>query len=106
MNKYLMIIFTIAIVTYMTRALPFMIWGNKQNISSIIHYLGNTLPYAMMGLLIVYSFKNISFSSFPYGISEILAGLSCVLLHLWKRNNLISISGSTIVYMFLIQCVF
>ena len=106
MNKYMLIIIVMALVTYMTRALPFLIWGKQQNISPIIHYLGNTLPYAMMGLLIIYSFKNISFTSYPFGSSEIIAGCTCILLHVWKRNNLISISGSTIVYMILVQNIF
>ena len=106
MNNYIKIILIMALVTYITRALPFIIWGNQQNVSLLIKYLGNTLPYAMMGLLIVYSFKNVSLITYPYGISEIIASLSCIILHLWKRNNLISIGGSTIIYMLLIQNVF
>ena len=106
MNKYILIIFVMALVTYSTRALPFIIWGNKQNRLPFIQYLGNTLPYAMMGLLIVYSFKNVSFVVYPFGISEIIASSCCIGLHLWKRNTLISISCSTILYMFLVQVVF
>ena len=106
MNKPYLMIFVMALVTYATRALPFVIWGNQQKISPIIEYLGKTLPYAMMGLLIIYSFKSVSLVSYPYGIPEILASGCCVGLHLWKRNNLLSIGGSTLLYMILIQVIF
>lgn len=105
MNKSILIIIVMAIVTYLTRALPFILWGNHRKMSSMIHYLGQTLPYAMMGLLIVYSFKDLDVTVSPYGIPEFLAVVVCVLLHLWKRNNLLSISGSTILYMILIRVI-
>ena len=105
MNKSILIIIVMAIVTYLTRALPFILWGNNRKMSSMIHYLGQTLPYAMMGLLIVYSFKDLDVTVSPYGIPEFLAVVVCVLLHLWKRNNLLSISGSTILYMILIRVI-
>lgn len=94
-----------ASITYLLRALPFLVWGSKP-IPPLIAYLGNTLPYAMMGLLVVYAFKNIDLTSAPFGIPEMIAGIFCVLLHLWKHNNLLSISASTLIYMLLIQVVF
>lgn len=104
MNHWVLIII-MAIVTYCTRAFPFIVWGKNQQVSPIIEYLGKTLPYAMMGLLVIYSFKNISFTTSPFGIPELLASILCILLHLWKRNNMLSILGSTLFYMFLIQIV-
>ena len=94
-----------AIVTFSTRAFPFIVWGKNKKVSPLIEYLGKALPFAMMGLLVIYSFKNISFTSKPFGIPELIASLICIGLHLWKRNNMLSILGSTFVYMFIIQVI-
>ena len=101
MHSYF-IIFVMAIVTYCTRAFPFLLWSNRK-MNPIIEYLGKTLPYAMMGLLIIYSFKRINITGYPFGLPEIISSIVCILLHLWKRNNLISICGSTILYMLILQ---
>ena len=61
---------------------------------------------AIMLCLIIYCVRHTAFMSYPYGIPEFL-GIGCVvLLHIWKRNNMISIIGGTFVYMMLIQVVF
>lgn len=103
--KTWLLILVMAIVTFSTRAFPFIVWGNNKKVSPLIEYLGNALPFAMMGLLVVYSFKNVSFTTSPFGLPELIASLVCVGLHLWKRNNMLSILGSTAVYMFIIQVV-
>ncbi len=103
--KTWLIIVVMAIVTFSTRAFPFIVWGNHQKVSPLIEYLGKALPYAMMGLLVIYSFKNVSFTLKPYGLPELFASMICIGLHLWKRNNMLSILGSTLVYMFIIQVI-
>ena len=103
--KTWILILVMAIVTFSTRAFPFIVWGKNKKVSPLIEYLGKALPFAMMGLLVVYSFKNVSFTTSPFGLPEFIASLVCIGLHLWKRNNMLSILGSTLVYMFLIQVV-
>lgn len=103
--KTWILILVMAIVTFSTRAFPFIVWGKNHNVSPLIEYLGKALPFAMMGLLVVYSFKNVSFTTSPFGLPELIASFVCIGLHLWKRNNMLSILGSTLVYMFLIQVV-
>ena len=93
-------------VTFLTRVIPFILWGNKNELPPLIRYLGNVLPYAMMGLLVVYCLRNTAVLSFPYGIPELIAVSAVVGLHCWKRNNLISILGGTALYMLLIQVIF
>ena len=105
MNKILLMIAVMSAITYLTRALPFFVWGSKP-CPPLIRYLGETLPYAMMGLLVVYAFKNVSLKEAPFGLCELLAGSCCIVLHLWKHNHLLSIGTSTILYMFLVQVVF
>ena len=101
-----LLIAVVAIVTMLLRVLPFIIFGGKRKTPEIVTYLGKVLPYAIMGMLVVYCLKDISITSFPFGIPEVIASSVVVLLHLWKRNTLISVGGGTVLYMILIQYVF
>ena len=73
---------------------------------AVVLYLGKVLPPAMMGLLTVYCFKNVTWLSGAHGAPELLASAAVVGLHLWKRNVLFSIAGGTALYMVLVQAVF
>ena len=100
---------TIAIVslgTIATRFLPFIIFPATKRPSPFIQYLGIILPSAVMGMLVVYALKDTQLLSYPYGLLEIIATISVVCIHLWKRHSLISIVAGTLFYMFLIQVVF
>ena len=92
--------------TALTRFLPFMLFPAGKETPKYIKYLGSVLPSAVFGLLLVYSLKNISFISGSHGIPEMIAVAFTAVLHLWKRQMLISIAGGTILYMILIQFVF
>ena len=92
-------------VTILLRFLPFMIFGERKT-PAYIDFLGKYLPYAIMGMLVVYCLKDISFLSGSHGIPELLCCLVTVGLHLWKRNALLSIGVSTVLYMMLVQLVF
>ena len=100
------IIVAATLVTMATRFLPFLIFrGDKKTPDSIV-YLGKVLPYAIMGMLVVYCLKDVSFLSAPYGIPELLGCAVVAALHLWKRNTLLSIGVGTVFYMLLVQLVF
>ena len=101
-----LIIAAAAICTVFTRALPFLFFGGNKGIPGSIRYLGKILPPAIMAVLVVYCLKNISLLQAPFGAPELLACALTVILHVWKRNNLLSIAGGTIFYMILIQVVF
>lgn len=98
------IIAVVALVTMAIRFLPFLVFRKKT--PGIILYMGKVLPYAIMGMLVVYSLKNISFLEGFRGIPEILAVALVVVLHKWKHNTLLSILVGTVVYMLLVQMVF
>jgi len=104
MKHDLMLIFVIAVVTFLTRAIPFFAFSHKK--SPLIEYLGKVLPYSIMAMLVVYCLKDINFLSQFHGASEIIAVLSVILLHIYKRNTLISIVGGTIIYMICVQLIF
>ena len=96
----------IALVTAFLRFLPFLIWGGEKKTPDYIVYLGRVLPYAIMGMLVVYCLKGVSLTAAPHGIPEFLAVVSVALLYLWKKNTLLSIALGTAFYMFLVQVVF
>lgn len=92
--------------TALTRYLPFLLFPAGKPTPKYIQYLGKVLPGAVFGLLVVYSLRNVSLLSESHGIPELLAILAVVLLHLWKRQMLLSIAGGTIFYMLLAQLIF
>lgn len=100
------ILVLIAAATFLTRALPFALFPENKEQPEIVSYLGTVIPPAMMGLLVIYCFRNISVSAWPYGLPELIASISAVALQLWKKNVLISIGAGTIIYMILVQFVF
>lgn len=105
-NTYaIVMIAVISLVTIGLRFIPFIIFGTKKTPSFIL-FLGKYLPYAIMGMLVVYCLKGVSLVAAPFGLPELLAVLVVVGLHLWKRNTLISIASGTVCYMLLIQFVF
>lgn len=101
-----LLIAVVALVTISLRFLPFFVFGGKRETPKFVAYLGKVLPFAIMGMLVVYCLRNISFSAMPFGIPELIACALVVGLHLWKRNTLLSIIGGTLCYMFLVQIVF
>ena len=95
----------VAIVTALLRFLPFIVFKNRQT-PKIVSYLGRMLPYAVMGMLVVYCLKGVTLFSFPHGLPELIACLLVVFMHIWKRNTLLSILVGTVSYMVMIQLIF
>ena len=95
----------VALVTIFLRFLPFLIFRNRTS-PVFITYLGKVLPFAIMGMLVVYCLRNISFSAMPFGIPEVISVALVVGLHVWKNNTLLSIISGTVCYMLLVQFVF
>lgn len=98
-------ILAVALGTMATRFAPFILFPEHKEPPKIILYLSQVLPPAMIGLLVVYCLKNVSFISSPYGIPELVSVAVIVLLHKWKHNVLLSIVGGTVCYMIIVQYV-
>ena len=105
MHDVLLIVAAV-LVTMSTRFLPFLIFGEKRKTPPIIEHLGTVLPCAIMGMLVVYCLKDVSFLRNPFGLPELIACAVVAALHVWKRNSLLSIGGGTLCYMLLVQLVF
>ena len=102
----IILIAVMTLVTMATRFLPFLIFGEKRKTPDIITYLGQVLPFAIMGMLVVYCLKDVSWLSAPFGAPEILGCAIVAVLHLWKRNSLLSIGVGTVAYMLMVQLIF
>lgn len=94
-----------AACTFFERALPFLLFGERE-VPKVIRYLGRVLPMAIMTTLIVYCIKDISFAAASDWAPYLVGIAVTALLHLWKSNALLSIAGGTAVYMVLVQAVF
>ncbi|MBQ2750296.1 MAG: AzlD domain-containing protein [Clostridia bacterium] len=96
----------VALVTALIRFLPFWIFGGGRKTPPVVEKLGRVLPYAVMGMLVVYCMKGVEFSTLSGFLPALIATLVVVGLHLWKRNTLVSIVCGTISYMLMVQLVF
>lgn len=94
-----------ALVTVLTRFLPFAVFG-KRPLPRVVVYLGRVLPPAIMAALVVYCLKDIDLTAFPFGLAQLISVAVTALVHLWRRNTLLSITLGTACYMVLIRTVF
>lgn len=96
----------IALVTALLRFLPFAVFGNHRKTPKIMEKLGRILPYAVMGMLVVYCLKDISFVNASGFLPTLIACAVVGVLYVWKRNTLVSIVCGTLCHMILVQMVF
>ena len=106
MSHAALIIAVAGAVTLLLRFLPFLIFNGKRETPPYIIYLGKVLPYAIMGMLVIYCLRGISFTAAANFLPELIACAVVVLAHVWKRNTLLSIISGTVCYMLLVQVVF
>ena len=99
-----LIILAVAVTTFGTRVFPFLVFPKGKEIPDVVKYLGRVLTPAVIGMLVVYCLRSTTVWSAPYGLPEAAAVAVTALLHVWKRNNLLSIGAGTVLYMALIQC--
>ena len=102
----LLMILSIAVGAMITRVLPFVLFPENKKIPTVVDYLGKVLPASMIGMLVVYCLRAVNVTAAPFGFPELIACVTVVVLHVWKRNNLLSIGVGTVLYMFLVQVVF
>lgn len=106
LTQQLITIAMIVLGTALTRYLPFMLFPAGKQTPPYVRYLGKVLPSAVFGLLVIYCLRNVNVLGGTFGIPELLAITLVIVLHLWKRQMLLSIAGGTIFYMILVQTLF
>ena len=69
----LIYVLVIAAAVLSTRVMSFVLFPAGKKTPKIVLFLGNTLPCALMALLVVYCLKSVSVISYPHGIPEAIA---------------------------------
>ena len=92
--------------TAVTRFLPIVIFPENKETPEIVKYLGSVLPYAVIGLLVVYCLKDTEVLTGNHGVPEVIATVFIVVVHRIKKNVLLSIAGGTLLYMAMVQYIF
>lgn len=106
MTHNVLLIAVMALITIALRFLPFLLFGGTKRTPPFVAYLGKTLPYAVMGMLVMYCLRHVDLVAAPNGAPELIACAIVVALHLWKRSTLLSIVGGTASYMLMVQFLF
>lgn len=105
-TQQIIMIAMVVLGTMLTRFVPFIVFPSGKPTPKYVQYLGKMLPPAVIGLLVIYCFKDVSLLAGSHGFPEFIGVAVVTLLHFWKRQMLFSIAGGTIVYMILVQLVF
>ena len=102
-DQMLITVAMLVVGTVFTRFIPFIAFPEHKPIPKVITYLGQRLPYATMGMLVVYALKDTRLTESPYGIFELLSLVVIAVVHHFKNNTLLSISAGVIVYLVLVN---
>lgn len=105
-TRALLVVAVIAVVNALLRFLPDLLFSGKRKTPRFLLVLGEVLPHAVMGMLIVYCLRNVSIVTYPYGLPELIACVLTAALHFWKHNSLLSIGCGVAAYMLLVQVIF
>ena len=106
LTQQIIIVAMVVLGTAVTRFFPFLVFPSGKPTPKYVQYLGKFLPAAVFGLPVVYSLKDVSVFTGSHGIPEMISILLVIVLHVWKRQMLLSIAGGTVCYMLLVQFVF
>ncbi len=98
-----LLVAVMALVTMLLRGLPFLIFRKGRRTPAYISYLGQVLPQAIIGMLVIYCLRDTDLTAAPFGLPELLAAAAVVLLQVWRRNSLVSILSGTAIYIILIR---
>jgi len=101
----IILIAIMSLVTIVIRFLPFIIFSGKTT-PKFINYLGDKLPYAIMGMLVIYCLKDVNIFVAKNILPEMIGVGVTVIVHLLKKNFLLSMLSGTAIYMFLVQAIF
>lgn len=105
-KQTIIIVAVAAVCTFATRLVPFVLFSGKKEPPKFVRYLGSVLPVAIIGVLIVYGIGDVRDIGINGLVPKLIAVAATALVHIWKKNTLLSIAVGTIGYMLLINFVF
>ena len=101
-TKALVASLLIGLIVFAERLFPFAIFSKRQP-GKLIHIFERFIPPVVMIALLIYSLRDVRFSTFAQWVPQLSAITFTIATYLWKKNSLISIFGGTIIYMILIR---
>lgn len=101
-SKAVLVSFLIGLIVFAERLFPFALFSKRQP-GKLIHIFERYIPPLVMLGLLIYSLRNIRFTSLVQWLPQVSAITFTILTYLWKKNTLVSIFGATIIYMILIR---
>lgn len=102
MPDSLTLLAVMAIITFASRLLPFVLFSHMRP-PRWISAVETVLPPLVLWLLVFYSLSSIEWRMAPYGTPALASVAVTVMIHRWKHNALLSILTGTAVYMILTQ---
>lgn len=105
-TQTIIVVLVASVCTFATRLFPFALFSGKKEMPKLIKYLGDILPFAIIGVLIVYCLRDFTGGDIKVIAPQLIAVAATALIHLWRKNTLLSIAVGTIGYMLLIHFVF
>jgi len=103
--QLLITVLAMALATVLTRSLPFILFPQHKPIPKSISFLADRLPYASLGMLVIYALKDVKITNAPFGLTELFCLVVIALIHRWKNNTLLSIAGGLVLYLILVNCI-
>ena len=101
-TKALVASLLIGLIVFAERLFPFAIFAKRQP-GRLIHIFERFIPPVVMIALLIYSLRDVRFTTVTQWVPPISAITFTIVTYLWKKNSLISIFGGTIIYMILIR---
>ena len=100
----LTVLLSVGTLSYLLRALPFILFGGRKEPPKTVKYIGRVLSPAAIAMLVVYCYageasKDAAVTSALAASSPYLAGTLTIALQLWCRNPLLSILAGTALHM-------
>ena len=104
----LVVLLAVGALSYLLRALPFLLFGGRKEPPQVVKYVGRVLSPAAIAMLVVYCYagevgKCVQGASAAAVTAPCLAGALTIALQLWRRNPLLSILSGTALYMMLVH---
>lgn len=104
-TQEVLVVLSAALVTAALRFGPFILFPPGKKTPALVLYLGRVLPYAVVGMLVVYCLRGAEFTALSRWLPEAISAALVALSYRLKRNSLLSIVAGTACYMILIRLV-
>ena len=103
LTEQLLTISIVAVTTFFTRYVPFAVFSDSTKTPPFIQELGEFLPAAIIGMLVIYCYKDITPSTLFENWPFFLASVMTVVVHIKRNNMMLSILVGTACYVLILN---